>query len=353
MHRRSTLYLRSRPLLLPPLLLLCCCRVGCVHHHRNMDHPPAPPPRLPSPFGLRPPPSTSIVVDGDGDVTALLPPPLPPSPPAIPEAASIPPLQATRPPKRPRTPSIPDESATLHELAANLTFPTTTTTDFRVPIAVSAPARSDGGGLVHLGTKNSLKPASHKQPPKPPESTPTYEAAVAKMMQTSLPPFATTPPPRSTGSPSPSFSGYHTDTSASAAEPWSVIGSSSSISAPDALGDGADDDGASVWTTEDHQEAADQQAGGQIEVDDHEVGSDLGYESEGQASASTSLSSGMRDYIFENGRRYHRFREGRYNFPNDDVEYVLFRCSPAVCVVGGVCEGGADDCASADSRGRT
>lgn len=28
----------------------------------------------------------------------------------------------------------------------------------------------------------------------------------------------------------------------------------------------------------------------------------------------------MRDYIYENGRRYHRFREGRYNFPNDDVE---------------------------------
>ncbi|KAK0628563.1 S-adenosyl-L-methionine-dependent methyltransferase [Bombardia bombarda] len=27
-----------------------------------------------------------------------------------------------------------------------------------------------------------------------------------------------------------------------------------------------------------------------------------------------------RDYIYENGRRYHRFREGRYNFPNDDIE---------------------------------
>ena len=24
--------------------------------------------------------------------------------------------------------------------------------------------------------------------------------------------------------------------------------------------------------------------------------------------------------MYENGRRYHRFREGTYNFPNDDVE---------------------------------
>ena len=28
----------------------------------------------------------------------------------------------------------------------------------------------------------------------------------------------------------------------------------------------------------------------------------------------------MRNYAFENGRRYHRFREGAYNFPNDDSE---------------------------------
>lgn len=159
------------------------------------------------------------------------------------------------------------------------------------------------------------------------------------MMQTSLPVFATTPPPPgSSRSASPSFSGYHTDTSASAAEPRSVLGSASSISAPDVPDDF--DDGASVWETEDHQAAADQQAEGQIEVDDHELGSDLGYESEGQVSASTSLDSGMRDYIFENGRRYHRFREGRYNFPNDDVEYVppppFFICGLVVgCEDGG------------------
>jgi hypothetical protein len=28
----------------------------------------------------------------------------------------------------------------------------------------------------------------------------------------------------------------------------------------------------------------------------------------------------MRNYKYENGRRYHRFREGTYNFPNDEME---------------------------------
>ncbi|OLN85772.1 hypothetical protein CCHL11_07789 [Colletotrichum chlorophyti] len=38
--------------------------------------------------------------------------------------------------------------------------------------------------------------------------------------------------------------------------------------------------------------------------------SDAGYESD-------SLTN---DYMYENGRRYHRFREGQYNFPNDEAE---------------------------------
>ncbi|KAF7559365.1 hypothetical protein G7046_g4801 [Stylonectria norvegica] len=49
-------------------------------------------------------------------------------------------------------------------------------------------------------------------------------------------------------------------------------------------------------------------------------GSDAGYESDSVTSGSTSVESSVRDYMFENGRRYHRFREGTYNFPNDDVE---------------------------------
>lgn len=32
------------------------------------------------------------------------------------------------------------------------------------------------------------------------------------------------------------------------------------------------------------------------------------------------MTSSVRDYAFENGRRYHKFREGRYNFPNDEPE---------------------------------
>ncbi|KAH7175529.1 S-adenosyl-L-methionine-dependent methyltransferase [Dactylonectria macrodidyma] len=48
--------------------------------------------------------------------------------------------------------------------------------------------------------------------------------------------------------------------------------------------------------------------------------SDAGYESDSVTSGSTSMSSSIRDYMYENGRRYHRFREGTYNFPNDDVE---------------------------------
>lgn len=55
-------------------------------------------------------------------------------------------------------------------------------------------------------------------------------------------------------------------------------------------------------------------------IQDFENESDGGYESDGFSSGSTSAESSVRDYMFENGRRYHRFREGHYNFPNEDVE---------------------------------
>ncbi|GJC82995.1 secondary metabolism regulator LAE1 [Colletotrichum liriopes] len=48
--------------------------------------------------------------------------------------------------------------------------------------------------------------------------------------------------------------------------------------------------------------------------------SDAGYGSDSATNASTSIESSVRDYMYENGRRYHRFREGQYNFPNDDRE---------------------------------
>ncbi|OTB01057.1 hypothetical protein M426DRAFT_26042 [Hypoxylon sp. CI-4A] len=35
---------------------------------------------------------------------------------------------------------------------------------------------------------------------------------------------------------------------------------------------------------------------------------------------SISMSEDVRDYVFENSRRYHKYNEGRYPFPNDDAE---------------------------------
>ncbi|UKZ71564.1 uncharacterized protein TrAtP1_012519 [Trichoderma atroviride] len=61
---------------------------------------------------------------------------------------------------------------------------------------------------------------------------------------------------------------------------------------------------------------------GSVHGDDigSDAGSDAGYDSDTASSASTSVMSSVRDYMYENGRRYHRYREGTYNFPNDDVE---------------------------------
>ncbi|KAI2469739.1 S-adenosyl-L-methionine-dependent methyltransferase [Annulohypoxylon bovei var. microspora] len=69
----------------------------------------------------------------------------------------------------------------------------------------------------------------------------------------------------------------------------------------------------------DEVEAAQQVESRSIEADNLSV-TDAGYESDTATTASTSVSSSIWDFSFENGRRYHKFREGRYNFPNDDVE---------------------------------
>jgi ubiquinone/menaquinone biosynthesis C-methylase UbiE len=55
-----------------------------------------------------------------------------------------------------------------------------------------------------------------------------------------------------------------------------------------------------------------------IEVDDGDgdesaYGSSLG-------SSTQSVSSSVRDYVYENGRRYHRYSEGKYLLPNDESE---------------------------------
>lgn len=47
---------------------------------------------------------------------------------------------------------------------------------------------------------------------------------------------------------------------------------------------------------------------------------DDGYESDSGLSAYTTVATSVSYFTYENGRRYHRFREGIYNFPNDDPE---------------------------------
>jgi hypothetical protein len=65
---------------------------------------------------------------------------------------------------------------------------------------------------------------------------------------------------------------------------------------------------------------------------------DHGYETDfGGSEASTSISSSVRDYVFENNRRYHKFREGRYLLPNDDAEQEREDMKHTMCVT--VCDG--------------
>lgn len=87
-------------------------------------------------------------------------------------------------------------------------------------------------------------------------------------------------------------------------------------------GEEEDDDADGEFDAEQEERAAVEQAAedGNITIDHDEMASDAGYESDANTTCSTSLAESIRDYVYENGRRYHRFREGRYNFPNDDVE---------------------------------
>ncbi|KAK8155195.1 S-adenosyl-L-methionine-dependent methyltransferase [Phyllosticta citrichinensis] len=70
------------------------------------------------------------------------------------------------------------------------------------------------------------------------------------------------------------------------------------------------------------QDVADAAAQARTEIEAHEDFSDAesGYNSDDNGSMTTSVSSSVRDYNFENGRRYHKFCEGRYIFPNDEQE---------------------------------
>lgn len=75
-----------------------------------------------------------------------------------------------------------------------------------------------------------------------------------------------------------------------------------------------------------------------IEADENAADSqDDGYETDERTSASTSVASGVRDYVFENNRRYHRFQEGRYMMPNDEPEQEREDMKHAMIV--SLCEG--------------
>merc|ERR1712000_207996 len=55
-------------------------------------------------------------------------------------------------------------------------------------------------------------------------------------------------------------------------------------------------------------------------TDGEEDHKDDGYATDDASKASTSLTSSVRDYHFDNSRRYHKYAEGRYQFPNDEPE---------------------------------
>lgn len=62
------------------------------------------------------------------------------------------------------------------------------------------------------------------------------------------------------------------------------------------------------------------QAENTIEAGTDSTDSESGYSTDAASTVSTSISSSVRDFTFENGRRYHRFREGAYALPNDEAE---------------------------------
>lgn len=53
---------------------------------------------------------------------------------------------------------------------------------------------------------------------------------------------------------------------------------------------------------------------------DVDANTDDGYETQSDLATSASLASSVRDYVFENNRRYHKYKEGSYLLPNDEPE---------------------------------
>ncbi|PGH00540.1 hypothetical protein GX51_05755 [Blastomyces parvus] len=58
----------------------------------------------------------------------------------------------------------------------------------------------------------------------------------------------------------------------------------------------------------------------ELSDNDEDETSDDGYASDNEPTISSSLVSSVCDYVFEHGRRFHKFHEGAYLFPNDELE---------------------------------
>jgi len=70
----------------------------------------------------------------------------------------------------------------------------------------------------------------------------------------------------------------------------------------------------------------------EIEADSYSD-TDSAYSDSDIASYTTSLSSSIFDYQYENGRRYHKFREGKYMLPNDEAEKDRLDMHHHMCVL--------------------
>lgn len=126
-------------------------------------------------------------------------------------------------------------------------------------------------------------------------------------------------------SPSTSAPRLSTGARGSLSPPYMFSAPPTSQDPPVGTTDGSRNDDGEDGTDQDELEehaALEQAEEGSIVIDNDDLGTDDGYGTDSNTTASTSLAESMRDYMYENGRRYHKFREGRYNFPNDDVECV-------------------------------
>lgn len=69
-----------------------------------------------------------------------------------------------------------------------------------------------------------------------------------------------------------------------------------------------------------HIEAGGSDEDGEFSASDFDASDDGSSSGSRRPSDSTSLSSSIFEHSYQNGRRYHRYRHGRYPLPNDETE---------------------------------